>query len=62
MSTTIRGLLAFVTTWVTNKDQPLMLYCAINVVVNNNHKNFGAPDQTVAGIPSGTGILIMRRG
>ena len=30
-----------------------------NFVTRNNHKNFGAPGSTVAGIPSGTGILIM---
>ena len=30
-----------------------------NFVTKNNHKNFGAPGSTVAGIPSGTGILIM---
>ena len=30
-----------------------------NFVVNNNTANFGAPGSTVAGIPPGTGILIM---
>ena len=30
-----------------------------NYVVDNNHENFGAPGSIVAGIPKGTGILIM---
>ncbi|CAH0990594.1 hypothetical protein SIN8267_00688 [Sinobacterium norvegicum] len=30
-----------------------------NFVVNNNHENFGAPGSIVAGIPAGTGILVM---
>jgi parallel beta-helix repeat protein len=30
-----------------------------NFVIENNHKNFGAPGSIVAGIPPGTGILIM---
>lgn len=30
-----------------------------NFIVNNNHKNFGAPGSLVAGIPKGTGMLIM---
>ncbi|WP_246722998.1 parallel beta-helix domain-containing protein [Aliikangiella sp. G2MR2-5] len=30
-----------------------------NFVVDNNHENFGAPGSIVAGIPPGTGILIM---
>ncbi|SMF79989.1 parallel beta-helix domain-containing protein [Pseudobacteriovorax antillogorgiicola] len=30
-----------------------------NFVTRNNHKNFGAPGSTVAGIPAGTGILVM---
>ena len=32
-----------------------------NFVVGNNHVNFGAPGSTVAGIPAGTGILVMRK-
>lgn len=30
-----------------------------NFINNNNHENFGAPGSIVAGIPPGTGILIM---
>ncbi|TQV85104.1 cytochrome-c peroxidase [Aliikangiella coralliicola] len=30
-----------------------------NFVIDNNHENFGAPGSIVAGIPKGTGILIM---
>lgn len=30
-----------------------------NFVIENNHENFAAPGSIVAGIPSGTGILIM---
>ncbi|ROS04865.1 parallel beta-helix repeat protein [Sinobacterium caligoides] len=30
-----------------------------NFIVNNNHENFGAPGSIVAGIPPGTGILVM---
>ena len=30
-----------------------------NFVIGNNHPNFGAPGSTVAGIPAGTGILVM---
>ncbi len=30
-----------------------------NFVIENNHENFGAPGSIVAGIPPGTGILIM---
>lgn len=30
-----------------------------NFVVNNNHENFAIPGSTVAGVPQGTGIMIM---
>lgn len=30
-----------------------------NFVVDNNHKNFGAPGSIVSGVPSGTGIIVM---
>jgi parallel beta-helix repeat protein len=30
-----------------------------NFIVGNNHKNFGAPGSIVAGVPSGTGIIVM---
>lgn len=30
-----------------------------NFIVNNNHENFGAPGSTVAGIPAGSGIIIV---
>jgi parallel beta-helix repeat protein len=30
-----------------------------NLVENNNHENFGAPNSVVASVPSGTGIMIM---
>ena len=30
-----------------------------NFIVANNHPNFGAPGSTVAGIPAGTGVLVM---
>ncbi|MCV6627277.1 MAG: right-handed parallel beta-helix repeat-containing protein [Cellvibrionaceae bacterium] len=52
------GILAFITPGLPIKTT----YDVIirnNFVVGNNHKNFGAPGSTVAGIPAGTGILIM---
>lgn len=52
------GILAFVTPGLPIKTT----YDVIirnNFVHNNNHKNFGAPGSTVAGIPPGTGILVM---
>ncbi|MCM4172591.1 cytochrome-c peroxidase [Arenibacter sp. TNZ] len=52
------GLLAFVTPGLPIKTT-FDVILRNNFVVNNNHKNFGAPGSTVAGIPSGTGILIM---
>ena len=52
------GLLAFVTPGLPIKTTQDVIF-RNNFVVNNNHANFGAPGSTVAGIPSGTGILIM---
>ncbi|WP_102798960.1 parallel beta-helix domain-containing protein [Bowmanella denitrificans] len=52
------GILAFITPGLPVKTT----YDVIirnNFIVGNNHKNFGAPGSTVAGIPPGTGILIM---
>ena len=52
------GLLAFVTPGLPIKDTVEMIF-RNNFVVENNHANFGAPGSTVAGIPAGTGILVM---
>lgn len=52
------GLLAFVTPGLPIKTT-FDIILRNNFVVNNNHENFGAPGSTVAGIPAGTGILIM---
>jgi parallel beta-helix repeat protein len=52
------GLLAFVTPGLPIKDTQDVIF-RNNFVVNNNHVNFGAPGSTVAGIPSGTGMLVM---
>jgi len=52
------GILAFITPGLPIKTT----YDVIirnNFVMANNHDNFGAPGSTVAGIPPGTGILIM---
>lgn len=52
------GILAFVTPGLPIKTT----YDVIirnNFVIDNNTPNFGAPGSTVAGIPAGTGILIM---
>ena len=52
------GILAFVTPGLPIKTT----YDVIirnNFVVDNNTANFGAPGSTVAGIPAGTGILVM---
>lgn len=52
------GVLAFITPGLPIKTT----YDVIirnNFIVSNNHENFGAPGSTVAGIPAGTGILIM---
>jgi parallel beta-helix repeat protein len=52
------GLLAFVTPGLPIKTTQDVIF-RHNFVVDNNTKNFGAPGSTVAGIPSGTGILVM---
>ncbi len=52
------GLLAFVTPGLPIKTTQDVIF-RNNFVVGNNHENFGAPGSTVAGIPSGTGILVM---
>lgn len=52
------GLLAFVTPGLPIKTT-FDVILRNNFVVNNNHENFGAPGSTVAGIPAGTGVLIM---
>lgn len=52
------GLLAFVTPGLPIKTT-FDVILRNNFVVNNNIANFGAPGSTVAGIPAGTGVLIM---
>lgn len=52
------GMLAFITPGLPIKTAYDVIF-RNNFIVNNNHVNFGAPGSTVAGIPSGTGILIM---
>jgi parallel beta-helix repeat protein len=52
------GLLAFVTPGLPIKTTQDVIF-RNNFVVDNNHKNFGAPGSTVAGIPAGTGVLVM---
>jgi parallel beta-helix repeat protein len=52
------GLLAFITPGLPIKTTFDIIF-RNNFVVNNNHKNFGAPGSLVSGIPEGTGILIM---
>ena len=52
------GILAFITPGLPIKTT----YDVIirnNFIVDNNTPNFGAPGSTVAGIPAGTGILVM---
>ena len=52
------GILAFITPGLPIKTT----YDVIirnNFVISNNHPNFAAPGSTVAGIPPGTGILVM---
>jgi parallel beta-helix repeat protein len=52
------GILAFITPGLPIKTT----YDVIirdNFIVDNNTPNFGAPGSTVAGIPAGTGVLIM---
>ena len=52
------GILAFITPGLPIKTT-YDIIIRNNFVNNNNHVNFAAPGSTVAGIPSGTGILIM---
>ncbi|MEM9141597.1 MAG: parallel beta-helix domain-containing protein [Bacteroidota bacterium] len=52
------GLLAFITPGLPIKTTFDAIF-RNNFVVNNNHENFGAPGSTVAGIPPGTGVLVM---
>jgi parallel beta-helix repeat protein len=52
------GVLAFITPGLPIKTT-FDVIIRNNFIVDNNHKNFGAPGSTVAGIPPGTGILIM---
>ncbi|WP_448211333.1 parallel beta-helix domain-containing protein [Colwellia sp. MEBiC06753] len=52
------GILAFITPGLPIKTT-FDVIIRDNFIVNNNTKNFGAPGSTVAGIPAGTGILIM---
>ncbi|MGI9286360.1 MAG: parallel beta-helix domain-containing protein [Pseudomonadales bacterium] len=52
------GILAFITPGLPIKTT-FDVIIRHNFVVGNNHDNFGAPGSTVAGIPPGTGILIM---
>jgi len=52
------GILAFVTPGLPIKTT-FDVIIRHNFVVGNNHDNFGAPGSTVAGIPPGTGVLIM---
>ena len=52
------GILTFVTPGLPIKTT-FDVIIRNNFVLDNNHENFGAPGSTVAGIPAGTGILIM---
>lgn len=52
------GILAFITPGLPIKTT-FDVIIRNNFIHNNNHVNFAAPGSTVAGIPSGTGILIM---
>ncbi len=52
------GILAFITPGLPIKTT-FDVIIRNNFIDNNNHKNFAAPGSTVAGIPAGTGILIM---
>ena len=52
------GILAFVTPGLPIKSTEDVII-RNNFVSNNNTPNFGAPGSMVAGIPSGTGVLIM---
>src|SRR5262245_17581698 len=52
------GLLAFITPGLPIKTTFDVIF-RNNFIIRNNHANFGAPGSTVAGIPPGTGILVM---
>lgn len=52
------GVLAFITPGLPIKTT-FDVIIRNNFITNNNTANFGAPGSTVAGIPAGTGILIM---
>ena len=52
------GVLAFITPGLPIKTT-FDVIIRNNYIVGNNHDNFGAPGSTVAGIPAGTGVLIM---
>ncbi len=52
------GILAFITPGLPIKTT-FDVIIRNNFVVNNNHENFGEPGSLVAGIPPGTGMLIM---
>jgi len=52
------GILAFITPGLPIKTT-FDVIIRNNFVVNNNHKNFAIPGSLVAGVPSGTGILVM---
>ncbi len=52
------GILAFITPGLPIKTT-FDVIIRNNFVKSNNHPNFGAPGSTVAGIPAGTGILVM---
>jgi hypothetical protein len=52
------GLLAFITPGLPIKTTFDVIF-RNNFIIRNNHDNFGAPGSTVAGIPPGTGILVM---
>ncbi|KXI30641.1 parallel beta-helix domain-containing protein [Paraglaciecola hydrolytica] len=52
------GVLAFITPGLPIKTT-FDVIIRNNFITNNNTPNFGAPGSTVAGIPAGTGILVM---
>lgn len=52
------GILAFITPGLPIKTT-FDVIIRNNFIIANNHVNFGAPGSTVAGIPAGTGILVM---
>ncbi|PRC91864.1 parallel beta-helix domain-containing protein [Solimicrobium silvestre] len=52
------GILTFVTPWLPIKTT-FDVIIRNNFIVDNNHKNFGAPGSIVSGVPSGSGIIVM---